>query len=52
MTLMLTCLRALNVRLILLPIERKPLPWRDLLVLIQLVILFCRGHFDPVHSNA
>lgn len=40
----------LNARLILLPIERKVSPWRDLLVLTQLVILFRREHFDLVHS--
>lgn len=40
----------LNARLILLPIERKISPWRDLLVLIQLVNLFRRERFDLVHS--
>jgi glycosyltransferase involved in cell wall biosynthesis len=40
----------LNVRLILLPIERKPSPWRDLLTLCQLFLLFRREHFDIVHS--
>lgn len=43
-------LDGLNARLILLPIERKVSPWRDLLVLIQLVILFRRERFDLVHS--
>ncbi len=36
--------------LILLPIERKPSPWRDLLVLFQLFTLFRRERFDIVHS--
>lgn len=40
----------LPVRLVLLPIERKPSPWRDLLVLCQLVKLFRRERFDIVHS--
>lgn len=40
----------INARLILLPIERKPSPWSDMLVLIQLFILFRRERFDIVHS--
>jgi glycosyltransferase involved in cell wall biosynthesis len=43
-------LDGINARLILLPIERKVSPWRDLLVLIQLIILFRREQFDLVHS--
>ncbi len=39
-----------NARLILLPIERKPRPWKDLLVLFQLFRLFRRERFDIVHS--
>jgi glycosyltransferase involved in cell wall biosynthesis len=40
----------LDVPFIPLAIERKVSPWRDLLALIQLVILFRREHFDLVHS--
>lgn len=40
----------LDVRLILLPIERKVSPLHDLLILIRLVILFRQEHFDLVHS--
>ena len=43
-------LDGLNTRLILLPIERKPSPWRDMLVLFQLFNLFRREQFDIVHS--
>ncbi|MEE7628107.1 glycosyltransferase family 4 protein [Methylobacter sp. Wu8] len=43
-------LDGINARLILLPIERKASPWRDLMVLIQLMILFRRERFDLVHS--
>lgn len=43
-------LDGLNARLILLPIERKPSPWRDVQVLFQLFILFRRERFDIVHS--
>ena len=43
-------LDGLNARLILLPIERKPSPWRDMLVLFQLYKLFRRERFDIVHS--
>lgn len=44
-------LDGLKARVILLPIERKPSPWRDLLVLFQLFKLFRREHFDIVHSH-
>ncbi len=43
-------LDGLNARLILLPLERKPSPWRDMLVLFQLFNLFRRERFDIVHS--
>jgi len=43
-------LDGLNARLILLPIERKPSPWSDMLVLFQLFKLFRRERFDIVHS--
>lgn len=43
-------LDGLNARLILLSIERKPAPWRDMLVLFQLYKLFRRERFDIVHS--
>lgn len=43
-------LDGLNARLILLPIERKPSPLRDILVLFQLLNLFRRERFDIVHS--
>lgn len=43
-------LDGLNARLILLPIERRPSPWRDMLVLFQLFKLFRRERFDIVHS--
>lgn len=43
-------LDGLNARLILLPIERKPSPWRDFLVLFQLFHRFRRERFDIVHS--
>ena len=43
-------LDGLNARLVLLPIERKPSPWRDTLVLFQLFELFRRERFDIVHS--
>ena len=43
-------LDGLNARLVLLPIERKPSPWRDMLVLFQLFNLFRREQFDIVHS--
>ena len=37
-------------RIIILPIERKISPWRDLLVLIDLISIFRRERFDLVHS--
>ena len=43
-------LDGINARLILLPIERKPSPLRDALVLFQLYKLFRRERFDIVHS--
>jgi len=43
-------LRDLDAPFIPLAIERKVSPWRDLLVLVQLVILFRRERFDLVHS--
>lgn len=43
-------LEGLNARLILLSIERKPSPWKDMLVLLQLFNLFRRERFDIVHS--
>lgn len=43
-------LDGLNARLILLPIERKPSPWKDALILFQLIKLFRRERFDIVHS--
>lgn len=44
-------LDGLDARLILLPIERKPSPWKDMLVLFQLFRLFRRERFDIVHSH-
>lgn len=44
-------LDGLNARLILLPIERKPSPWKDALILFQLIKLFRRERFDIVHSH-
>lgn len=43
-------LDGLNAQLILLPIERKPSPWMDMLILFQLFKLFRRERFDIVHS--
>lgn len=43
-------LDGLSARLILLPIERKPSPWRDALALVRLYKLFRRERFDIVHS--
>ncbi len=43
-------LDGLNARLVLLPIERKPSPLKDILVLLQLYSLFRRERFDIVHS--
>lgn len=44
-------LDGLNARLIFLPIERKPSPWKDALILFQLIKLFRRERFDIVHSH-
>lgn len=44
-------LDGLNARLILLPIERKPSLWRDMLVLFQLFKLLRSERFDIVHSH-
>lgn len=44
-------LDGLNARLILLHIERKPSPWKDLLVLFQFIKLFRLEQFDIVHSH-
>ena len=43
-------LDGLNARLVQLPIERKPSPWRDMLTIFQLYKLFRREQFDIVHS--
>jgi glycosyltransferase involved in cell wall biosynthesis len=43
-------LDGLKARIVLLPIERKPSPWKDLLVLFRLFVLFRRERFDIVHS--
>ena len=43
-------LDGLNVHFVFLPIERKPSPWRDMLVLFKLFNLFRREKFDIVHS--
>lgn len=43
-------LDGLDARLVLLPIERKPSPLKDLVVLFQLLILFRQERFDIVHS--
>ena len=43
-------LDGLNARFIFLPIERKPSPWSDMLVLIRLYFLFRCERFDIVHS--
>ena len=43
-------LDGLNARLVFLPIERKPSPWRDMLVLLQLFKLFRSERFEIVHS--
>lgn len=43
-------LRDLDTQFIPLAIERKASPWRDMLALVQLVILFRRERFDLVHS--
>jgi glycosyltransferase involved in cell wall biosynthesis len=44
-------LEGLNAKIVFLPIERKPSPLKDLLVLIQLVKLFRQEKFDIVHSH-
>ncbi|MEI6333187.1 MAG: glycosyltransferase family 4 protein [Methylococcaceae bacterium] len=44
-------LEGLNARLILLPIERKPSPWKDAFVLFKLFKLFRHEQFDIVHSH-
>lgn len=44
-------LDGLNAELILLPIKRKPSPWRDAMVLLHLIRLFRREQFDIVHSH-
>jgi glycosyltransferase involved in cell wall biosynthesis len=44
-------LDGINARLILLPIERKPSPRGDLLILFQLIKLFRHERFDIVHSH-
>lgn len=41
----------LPARVVWLGIERKPSPWRDLQVLVQLILLFRRESFDIVHSH-
>lgn len=43
-------LDGLSARLILLPIERKPSPLKDMLILLQLIKLFRCERFDIVHS--
>lgn len=43
-------LEDLHAHLILLPVERKPAPWRDVLALLRLIVLFRRERFDIVHS--
>lgn len=40
----------LNARLIFFPIERKPSPLMDILVLFKLIMLFRREQFDVIHS--
>ncbi len=44
-------LDGLSARIIFLPVERKPSPWRDLLTLLQLLGLFRRERFDIVHTH-
>jgi len=43
-------LNGLDARLILLPVERKPSPWKDAIVLFRLFRLFRKEQFDIVHS--
>ena len=44
-------LDGLNARIIFLPIERKPSPWKDLQVLFKLIKIFRNEHFDIVHTH-
>lgn len=44
-------LDGLKARIILLPVERKPSFWKDLLVLFKLFKLFRHEQFDIVHSH-
>lgn len=44
-------LDGLKANIVLLPIVRRPSPWRDLLVLFKLIGLFRRERFDIVHSH-
>lgn len=44
-------LAGLNARLVLLPIERKPSAWKDLVALVALWRLFRRERFDIVHTH-
>ena len=44
-------LDGLNARLVLLPIERKPSVWKDLVALVSLWRLFSRERFDIVHTH-
>lgn len=44
-------LGGLNARLVLLPIERKPSAWKDLMALVALWRLFRRERFDVVHTH-
>lgn len=43
-------LAGLNARLIFLPIERKPSPWKDILIFFRLLQLFRLERFEVVHS--
>lgn len=43
-------LEGLSARIVLLPIERKPSPWRDFVTLYQLWRLFRSERFDIIHS--
>lgn len=44
-------LEGLNARIVLLPIERKPSPWRDFWMLLRLFFLFRTERFDIVHTH-
>ncbi|UOA09875.1 glycosyltransferase family 4 protein [Methylobacter sp. S3L5C] len=44
-------LDGLNAHLVLVPIERKPSPWKDILTLIKLIKLFRHEQFDIAHSH-